>query len=91
VTADELYRLLDGEGEPRHLDPSAAAVRLAELLERPIRASTAELYAAGDPPPAGDEADAADAFGLRRTPLAVGLRRTSDRAEEAAARVRRDA
>jgi uncharacterized protein YbjT (DUF2867 family) len=91
VTADELYRLLDGAGEPRHLEPVEAASRLAELLERPLRASTAELYAAGDPPPGDDEPDAAAAFGLALTPLAEGLRRTADRAAEAAARVRRDA
>lgn len=89
ATADELYRLLDGEGVPSHLDPEAAAERLTELLARPVYRATAELFAAGTP--ASDLPDAAEGFAVEPTPLADGLRRTADRAAEVAARVRRDA
>lgn len=89
VTADELHAVLDGAEEPDHLEASVAAARLSELLDRPISVATAELFAAGVP--ATDLPDAADAFGVTTTPLAEGLRRTADRAEEAAARVARDA
>jgi uncharacterized protein YbjT (DUF2867 family) len=89
LAVEELYELLDGEGAPAHLVPVEAAHRLSELLERPISVPAAEHFAAGTP--ASDLPDAAEAFGVERTPLVDGLRLTAARAEGAAARVARDA
>ena len=89
VNADELHALLDGPEEPDHLEAPAAAARLTQLLDRPISVPTAELFAAGTP--VEELPDAADAFRVTTTALADGLRRTADRAAEAAARVAPDA
>jgi NADH dehydrogenase len=89
VTADQLFELLDGEGEPAHLGPVDAASRLSELLERPISVATAVSFAAE--PATSELPGAADAFGVARTPLVEGLRRTADLAADSAARVGRDA
>ncbi|HET9672934.1 MAG TPA: NAD(P)H-binding protein [Actinomycetota bacterium] len=89
VTADELYRLLDGLGRPDHLLPADAATRLEDLLERPIALSVTELLAS--PSRDLDLPEAAESFGVPRTRLVDGLRRTADRAADLAARVARDA
>ncbi|HEV2951434.1 MAG TPA: hypothetical protein VGZ51_04970, partial [Actinomycetota bacterium] len=96
LTADDVFEIA-GEGEERvHLDPSAAAARLTELLEIPVSVRATESFAApsvadvaeGAPP------DAATAFGVPATPFEKGLRDLAARAARAARgadRVRRDA
>jgi hypothetical protein len=92
VTADELFDLLDGEGDPVHLDPADAAPRLSDLLGIPVSVRAAEVFAGATGSASGGPAppDAAAAFGVRPTRLEEGLRRTAERAGTAA-RVPRDA
>jgi uncharacterized protein YbjT (DUF2867 family) len=80
VSADELFDLLGEGGRPEHLPPAEAAARLTGLLTIPVSPATAELFAGGTPASAPGVADAADAFGIARTPLEEGLRITADRA-----------
>jgi uncharacterized protein YbjT (DUF2867 family) len=83
LTADELYRLLAEDEEPDvHLSPEEAAARLTGVLGVPVSRAAAELFALGTPAPEPGLGDAADAFGLARTPLEEGLRITADRAAE---------
>lgn len=79
LTADGLVGMLrDDGGPPDHATGEAATARLEGLLEIPLSAAaTAYLASAGR---AQDAPDAAAAFGLRRTPLVEGLRRTLERA-----------
>jgi NADH dehydrogenase len=89
VSADQLYELLDGDGAPEHVGPVDAVPRLAELLDRRVSLATTAWFAQGTPP--SDLPDAAADFGLARTSLADGLRRTAAAAADAAARVAGDA
>jgi uncharacterized protein YbjT (DUF2867 family) len=74
LTADRLVSLLRADDEvPTHADGQAAAAALTSLLGRPIDAVTASFFAM---PNRADAPDAAAAFGVRRTPLAEGLRST---------------
>jgi NADH dehydrogenase len=77
VTADGLVGLLGGEGEIRHLSPEEAAPRLSALLERPFPLPACALMAMDS---VADAPDAFAAFGVPRTPLPDGLRRTLERA-----------
>ena len=89
VDADGLFSLLDDPDRvPEHLEPDEAAQRLTVLLERPVWPSTTRHLAAGTPP--GSAADASAEFGVHRTSLVDGLRRTAALAE-AAVRVPGDA
>jgi uncharacterized protein YbjT (DUF2867 family) len=80
VAARELIHLLrDDDRELEQLDgPASIAGRLAEILEVPISV-TAAAYLAGAGR-ATDAPDAAEAFGIARTPLVDGLRTTLERA-----------
>jgi NADH dehydrogenase len=74
VTADTLVSLLrDDDAAPAHADGQAAARTLTELCGVPIDAVTASYLSM---PSRADAADAAEAFGVARTPLGEGLRAT---------------
>jgi NADH dehydrogenase len=75
VTADELTRYLrDDVVPPAHARDLAEATHLLEhLLGIPVSEEAAAAFAR---PSRSDAPDAADAFGVERTPLAEGLRRT---------------
>jgi uncharacterized protein YbjT (DUF2867 family) len=74
VTVDALVALLRDDGEPPvHLDGQPAAKALTELLGWPVDAVTASFLAM---PSRSDAPDAARVFGVARTPLLDGLRRT---------------
>ena len=74
ITADGFCALLRADGErPVHADGQAAAAALTDLLGRPVDAVTASFFAL---PSRADVPDAAEAFGVSKTPLADGLRRT---------------
>ncbi|HXF36483.1 MAG TPA: NAD(P)H-binding protein [Actinomycetota bacterium] len=77
VAADGLARLLAGDGDIRHLSPEEAAPRLSALLERPFPLPACALMAMDS---VADAPDAFAAFGVPRTSLADGLRRTLERA-----------
>jgi uncharacterized protein YbjT (DUF2867 family) len=74
VTADALVSLLrDDDAAPAHADGQAAARTLTELCGVPIDAVAASYLSM---PSRADAADAAEAFGVARTPLGDGLRAT---------------
>ncbi len=74
LTADALVRVLrDDDEPPAHADGQAAAAALSRLLDAPVDAVTASFFGM---PSRADAPDAADAFGVRRTPLLDGLRET---------------
>jgi len=80
LTADALVRLLRGETtSPSHADGQAAAEALTRLLGVPIDAVTSSFFAA---PSRADAPDAAEAFGISRTPFIEGLRATLDAAAQ---------
>jgi NADH dehydrogenase len=73
VTADELADLLSGRRRPRlHVSPGTA--RRATRLSAKRRSAAALEVLAGES--VADAPDAARAFGIRRTPLSEGLRRS---------------
>jgi NADH dehydrogenase len=94
LTADEVAAIAGEGAEPaEHLDPRRAAERLAELLAIPVWVRATELFA-GDAVAVAPETAATDAateFGVRTTPFDEGLHLVARGAQEAAARVRRDA
>jgi uncharacterized protein YbjT (DUF2867 family) len=74
LTADGLARLLRGDDvTPTHADGQAAAEALTRLLGIPVDAVAASFLAR---PSRADPPDAADAFGVQRTPFLDGLRAT---------------
>jgi NADH dehydrogenase len=74
VSADGLARLLrDDAAAPDHADGQAAAEVLTALLGVPVDALTASWFAMAS---RADAPDAAQAFGVRTTPLLEGLRLT---------------
>ena len=74
LSADALVQLLrDDDASPTHADGQPAAAALTALLDAPIDAVTASFFAL---PSRRDAPDAAEAFGVRRTPLLDGLRAT---------------
>lgn len=79
ITADALTGFLrDDATPPAHArDPEEAAHLLEHLLGVPVSAAAASALAR---PSRADAPDAAAAFGVVRTPLAEGLRRTLDEA-----------
>lgn len=78
VTADGFARLLrDDAASLHHADGQAAAEVLTSLLGVRVDAVTASLFAM---PSRVDAPDAAEAFGVRRTPLLDGLRITIEAA-----------
>jgi uncharacterized protein YbjT (DUF2867 family) len=85
VTAARFVRLLGGEvAEPELLTPDDAARALRSILERSVTIRTTELFAM---PSRADAPDAAVRFGVERTGLVEGLRRTLRRADELAGRL----
>jgi uncharacterized protein YbjT (DUF2867 family) len=80
LSADDLFAVLAEPGEPEHLTPPAAAARLTELLDVPVSRAAAEFFALGTPAREPGVEDAAEHFGMVRTPLEEGLRITADRA-----------
>ena len=85
VTATRFVRLLGGDvKQPELLTPDDAARRLRSLLERSVTIRTTELFAM---PSRADATDAAERFGVERTGLVEGLRRTLRRADELAGRL----
>ena len=84
TTADGFCRLLRAEDvDPTHADGQAAAATLTRLLGVPVDAVTASFFAM---PSRIDAPDAAEVFGLARTRLEEGLRRTVEAAAPAADR-----
>ena len=74
LTADGFCAVLrDDDALPVHADGQAAASALTNLLGRPVDAVTASFFAS---PSRADLPDAAEVFGVAKTPLADGLRRT---------------
>ncbi|MGZ4150525.1 MAG: hypothetical protein ACXVQJ_10820, partial [Actinomycetota bacterium] len=74
VTADGFAGLLrDDAAVPRHADGQAAAEALTALLGVRVDAVTASFFAMAS---RADAPDAAEAFGVRPTPLLDGLRIT---------------
>ena len=71
LTAGDLVARLTTDGvAPIPLEPVAAAVRLSDALGTPVSVMAASFFAA---PSRADALDAAEAFGVARTPLANGL------------------
>ena len=78
VTGDGFARLLRADGAlPTHASGQAAAEVLTRILGVPIDAVTASFFAL---PSRADAPDAAEAFGVARTPLVEGLRVTLEAA-----------
>jgi len=78
VSADRFAEMLRGDGAtPTHASGQAAAEILTRLLGVPFDAITASFFAL---PSRADAPDAAQAFGVSRTPLVDGLRLTLDAA-----------
>jgi NADH dehydrogenase len=78
LTADAFCGLLrDDRDPPVHADGQAASEALQRLLGVPVDAVTTSFFAM---PSRSDAPDAASAFGVTRTPLVDGLRRTVDAA-----------
>jgi hypothetical protein len=74
TTADGLVALLrDDDAPAAHGDGQAAARTLTELCGAPIDAVTTSYFSM---PSRADAPDAAEAFGVGRTPLTDGLRAT---------------
>lgn len=80
LTADEVFSIAGEGGSPAHLDPSAAAERLAALLEIPVSVRATESFAAGS---VADAPDATAAFGVSTTPFEDGLRAIAARVSKA--------
>ena len=76
LTVDEVFEIAGEGGLPEHLDPSAAAERLTDLLEIPVSVRATEFFAGLSMADTSDVAapDAADAFGVSITPFEEGLR-----------------
>lgn len=70
-------RLTPGGSGPLTLTPTQAADRLTAALGVPVSVTATEHFAR---PSRADAPDAAAAFGIVRTPLEIGLRRTAERA-----------
>lgn len=78
VRLDELVRrLAPGSAPPVPLEPPEAAERLSELFGRPVSTTAAAFFALTA---RADAPDAAREFGIPRTSLDEGLRRTLERA-----------
>ena len=78
LTADDFCALLrDDRVPPAHAGGQAAAAALGRLLGIEVDAVTASFFAM---PSRADAPDAAAAFGVARTPLEEGLRRTLEAA-----------
>ncbi len=78
LTADAFCAVLrDDDVAPSHADGQAGAEALTRLLGIRVDAVTASFFAA---PSRADAPDAAEAFGVARTPLAEGLRSTLEAA-----------
>jgi len=77
VTAAELARALGGDGRLRATPLDEARRRLGELLGIDLLPTAVAAFARDS---RADAPDAAEAFGVARTPLADGLRRTVERA-----------
>jgi uncharacterized protein YbjT (DUF2867 family) len=74
VTADAFCSILrDDDEPPLHADGQAAAAILTRLLDRPVDAVTASFFAESS---RADAPDAGAAFGVSKTRLRDGLRRT---------------
>jgi uncharacterized protein YbjT (DUF2867 family) len=71
LTADEVFAIEGEDGEPAHLEADEAAERLTELLGIPVSARAAGFFAMSSVP---DAPGAVDAFGVRMTAFADGLR-----------------
>jgi uncharacterized protein YbjT (DUF2867 family) len=82
LTADGLAASLRGENSvPEHSQGAAAVARLSEVLEVPVTPAAADLFERSSRVPETTEmASAAAAFGVDRTPLVEGIRRTLERA-----------
>ncbi len=82
VTMAELVGILAGSEAvaPAPLPPGEAARRWTEALGRPFSETAAEVFAL---PSRADAPDAAEAFGVERTALVDGLRRTAQLAAAA--------
>ena len=79
-TADDVSAIAgDGEDDPAHLDPPAAADRLTALLEIPVSTRTTEYFAMSS---TADAPDAAHAFGISLTSFEEGLRRVAAKVAE---------
>jgi uncharacterized protein YbjT (DUF2867 family) len=84
ITADAFCALLRDDGEvAAHADGQAAAAALTNLLGRPVDAVTASFFAL---PSRADLPDAARAFGVSKTSLEEGLRRTIEASTSATER-----
>ena len=93
LTADEVFEIAGEGGSPAHLDPSAAAERLTDLLEIPVSIRAMEFFA-GDFMAATTEGaariaapdaaapDAAAAFGVDMVPFEEGLRTIAAKASK---------
>jgi uncharacterized protein YbjT (DUF2867 family) len=80
ITADGFAHLLRGDrASVRHADGQAAAEALTDLLEIRVDAVAASWLGL---PSRADAPDAAEAFGVRRTPLVDGLRTTLEAAAQ---------
>jgi uncharacterized protein YbjT (DUF2867 family) len=77
ATAWTVARELGREESLRPLDPEAASARLSDLLGIEISTVAARFFARAS---RANASDAAAAFGVVRTPLQEGLRRTVERA-----------
>jgi uncharacterized protein YbjT (DUF2867 family) len=77
ASAGTVARELGREEPLRPLDPEAAAARLGDLLRVEVSAVASRFFARAS---RADAPDAAAAFGVERTPLREGLRRTAERA-----------
>jgi len=82
LSADGLAAALRGDARvPEHGVGEAALARLMELLEVPVTPAAADLFERPSRAPATPDApDAALVFGVERTPLVDGVRRTLERA-----------
>ncbi|MEA2580789.1 MAG: hypothetical protein QOE83_1681 [Actinomycetota bacterium] len=82
LSADGLAAALRGEDlVPEHATGEVARERLSELLEVPVTPAAADLFERPSRVPATSEVpDAAAVFGVERTQLVAGIRRTLERA-----------
>jgi NADH dehydrogenase len=77
ATGLDLFGALAQDQPPAHLDPDEASPLLGRMLGVPVSADALRIFGA---PCRADAPDASAAFGIARTPLAEGLRRTMQRA-----------
>jgi NADH dehydrogenase len=82
LSADGLAAALRGDGRvPEHAEGAAARERLTGSLEVPVTPAAADLFERPSRVPVTpDNPDASTAFGVERTPLVEGIRRTLERA-----------